>query len=192
MKPADGMLPGEWLTLLKVYTHVTKLYGGDTSLALNDIKQALADGKIAAVVRPLTNHKYRVLPVGFWQTHQLRSVAPDHIIVRSNEYPPIDYRYFLRQSDVEKIWPGSNQPVIAAADEIPWRRKSTAGAKGDYDWEKIIIEAARHMWENGVPESEAKLRSHIEDWCKGDAPGESQLKSHLAPLYRVLKKADGK
>jgi hypothetical protein len=191
MKPADHMPPV--LALTKVFAHVTEVFGGDWSLALSDIKRALADGQVRATVRRLTDSKGRELPVEFWQTHKLSSIGPNHIIVRSNEYPPKDYRYFLRQSDVKKIWP-VNDRVATAPDERslpPWR-KNSVGTKTEYDWEKILTEAARHMWENGVPESEAKLRSHIEEWCKGDVPGETQLKSHLGPLYRVLKKADGK
>jgi hypothetical protein len=194
MKPVDHM-PDEWnWTLKKVFAHVTKIFGDDHSLALSDIKQALANGWVRAVVRPLTdNSKWRELPIEFWQTHKLSSVGPDHIIVLSDKYPAMGYRFFLRQSDVEKVW-RVNDRVATAPNETslpPWR-KNSVGTKTEYDWEKILIEAARYMWEEGVPQSEAKLRSHIEKWCKGDAPGESQLKSHLAPLYRTLKRADGK
>jgi hypothetical protein len=186
MKPVDHMPPGEWSALKLVFTHVTKIYGDDFAAAVKEINRELASGRVRAMVRSLTGGKEHDLPVEFWQTHKASSDGPGYITVRSKEYPAQEHRFFLR--DAEKVW------RVTAPDETslpPWR-KNSVGTKTEYDWEKILIEAARYMWEEGVPQSEAKLRSHIEEWCKGDAPGESQLKSHLAPLYRALKKADGK
>lgn len=192
MKPADTMLPGEWQVLLSVFAHVTKVFGGDWEAALKEIKRVLANGWVRAMVRSFTDDKGHELPVEFWQTHSLSSVGPGHIIVHSKEYPPQDHRYFLRQSDIEKLWPTDKNQATATGNEAlsPWpRKKSAAGAKGDYDWEKIIIDAAAYMVANGVPDGAADLYREIEGWFGDDAPGESQLKQHIGPLYRKCKQA---
>jgi hypothetical protein len=193
MKPADSMLPGEWRVLLSVFAHVTKVFGGDYEAALKEIKRVLADGQVRAMVRPLTDNKGHELPVEFWQTHMLSSVGPNHIIVVSKEYPPKDHRYFLRQRDVEKVWPANSQATTAGNETLPpWPRKSSAGAKGKVDWEIILIEAASHMYEEGLPKSLTELCTHIENSFAGVTPGKTQLEIHLGPLYRKFSKVDGK
>jgi hypothetical protein len=186
MKPVDHMPPGEWSALKLVFAHVTKVFGDDYAAAVKEINRELANGRVRAMVRSHADGREYDLSVEFWKTHKASSSGPGHITVPSKQYAATDHLYFLR--DAGKVW-RVNDRVAAAPDETslpPWR-KNSAGTKAEYDWEKILIEAARYMWEEGPPKSEAKLRSHIEEWCKGDAPGESQLKSHLAPLYRALK-----
>jgi hypothetical protein len=193
MKPVDHT-PGEWLPLKKVFANVTKISGDDAVLALHDIKRRLANGEVVAMVRTLTSNIGQELPATFWQAHRFSSVAPGHIIVPSKEFPPRDYRYFLRRSDVDRLWPARIEPV-ADADETrqPWPRKSSpAGAKGDYDWPKILLEGVKYMLDNGPPKSLTELGNHIEDCFGKGAPGETQLKSHLRPFYEAFKEANAK
>jgi hypothetical protein len=188
------MKPAEWLPLVEVFVRVRK-FVGDGNLALRDIKQALVDGRVASMERALARSggtHTRELSPKFWQTAKLQgSSGQDHIAVRSAERPKDcdNFCYFLRRSDVEKLWPENKE--TATADENPWR-KSGAGAKGDYNWERILIEAAGHMYENSVPQSLTELCKHVESWCGDDAPGETQLKEHLRPLFQKFKKIDGK
>jgi hypothetical protein len=198
MKPADQTPPDRWLPLDEVFVRV-KRYVGDSRFAVRDIKQALVDGRVAARERSLThtgNSTTRELSAAFWQPPTILRVndGSDHVVVRTKRkddqlQPAPYYSYSLRPSDVEKVWPENKE--TATADENP-SRKSAAGAKGDYDWETILIEAARYMYETGVPKSLNHLCRHIEDWCGDDPPGETQLKRHLRPLFQELKKADSK
>jgi hypothetical protein len=192
MKPADHT-PGEWLPLKKVFADVTKLAGDDADLALSDIQRVLDSGQGLAMRRSLARGDGHEVPVTFWQTHRLSSVAPGHIIVRSKEYPPKDYRYFLRRADVEKIWPINTQPTTAA-DETrpPWPRKSRAGAPSKYDWEDIIVKTADHMLKNGVPEKLTELCNQVEKRFADKPPGETELKKHLRPLHRIFLDSQGK
>jgi hypothetical protein len=104
--PFDPM-PDEWdCVLQKAFTEVTKFRGGEWRLAFYDIKQALADGRLPAAVRSLTDsRKWRELPIEFWQTARLSSSGPGHIVVRSDDYLPMDHCYFMRQRDVDKLCP---------------------------------------------------------------------------------------
>lgn len=67
------------------------------------------------------------------------------------------------------------------------RRKGPGGRGGDFEWEKCLIEAARWMHIEGVPSKQADLIRHMEEWFGEDAPGDTQLKEHLGPLYLALK-----
>lgn len=188
MKPVD--MPGEWRALKRVFARVTEVFGDDYEAAVKDINRELANGRARAMVRSLINGEGHELPVEFWQAHKVSSIGPGHIIVRSKEYPPIDHRFFLRESDAEKLWPTGSQATTATVETLPpWPRKGAAGAKGDYDWEKIIIDAAAYMVANGVPEAAADLYHEIEIRFGDDAPSESQFKEHIGPLYRKCKQA---
>ena len=92
---------------------------------------------------------------------------------------------------VDAVWPPSNKPT--AVNEMPSFLKSSAGAKADYDWEKIIIEAAGYMYEHGVPKSLADLCRHTVKGFEPDkAPGKTQLEYHLGPLFKRFQKLGGK
>jgi hypothetical protein len=104
MKPADHT-PGEWLPLKKVFADVTKLAGDDADLALSDIQRVLDSGQGLAMRRSLARGDGHEVPVTFWQTHRLSSVAPGHIIVRSKEYPPRDIVIFYAVPMLKKSGP---------------------------------------------------------------------------------------
>lgn len=193
MTPVDHMPPGEWLALKLIFAHVTKVFGDDYAAAVKEINRELANGRVRAMVRTLINGKEDDLPVEFWETHKVSSIGPGHITVRSKEYPSQGHRFLLRRSDVGKLWPTNNQ-ATAAADETlsPWPRKGAAGAKGDYDWPKILLEAVSYMLDNSLPKSLTDLCNEIERHFGDDAPGETVLKTQLRPFYQAFKKANAK
>jgi hypothetical protein len=191
MKPDDPMPPGEWRALKLVFAHVTKVFGDDYAAAVKEINRELANGRVRAMVRTLADGKEHELPVEFWQTHKANSGGPGHITVPSKEYPSQEYRFFLQQ----KVWPIDNEAITEAVTEArpPWPRKgSPAGAKGDYDWPKILLEAVSYMLDNSLPKSLTELCNHIENRFGDDAPGETALKNQLRPFYQVFKKANAK
>ena len=71
--------------------------------------------------------------------------------------------------------------------------KSAAGAKPDYNWEAILIEAAAYIYEND-PESLDDLWQKVEAKCfpHGKKPSPTQWETHLKPLFNRLRKSDGK
>ena len=130
--PPIEALPDEWNCVLKkAFAHVTKFFGGDYEASLHAIKQALVSGRIAAMVRPLADFSNGyVLSVEFWQPPRLSSVGLGDITVLSKEYPPNVYRFFLRQSDLEKVWPvsGGSGATTAPATSPKERLKPQVAA----------------------------------------------------------------
>lgn len=78
----------------------------------------------------------------------------------------------------------------AAAPVIVTIKKGIGGAPTKINWEKCLIEAARWMFSSGVPAQQADLVRYIAEWLGSAAPSETQLKAHLAPLYRALREVD--
>jgi hypothetical protein len=200
MKPADQIMLGEWFPLDDVFARVTKHLRSPV-LARRVMYQALADGQATAMEWSLerggSDSKKRELPTEFWHTAEfiIFDGEPDKLFVRSKELQRNSYHYsfYLRPSDVEKLWPTANQAAAAGNEALrPWPRKSPAGAKGKFDWEIILIEAAGHMYEKGVPKSLTELCDHIEHSFAGVTPGKTQLEIHLGPLYSRFSKVDGK
>lgn len=117
--------------------------------------------------------------------HQKRAWLVQHLIVPSKAAFA-----FVRAND--PLLTTSDKPadpqLVAAKPAIG--TKGTGGAPPIIDWERCLIEAARWMYVNGLPPSQAKLIDHIEDWLGDAAPGPTQLKTHLAPLYRAFRDAD--
>jgi hypothetical protein len=194
MKPADYLASGDWLPLDDAFARVKRLVGSDRP-ALHALKQDLLEGRIAALEQSIIragDSKTRELPAEFWQKAEL-SVdnvgGINKVYVKAkrenDQAQPVEYFYYLQRSDVEKRW--LSEAAAASNAPLPPGRKSPAGAKADYDWEAILIEAAAYVLKHD-PSSLSKLCAHIEKWCGKDAPGETQLKRHLGPLYDRLKK----
>lgn len=102
----------------------------------------------------------------------------------------------VRREDVDRLWP----PVAAAAQNtaaqsqsaLPRAVRSAAGAKGLLDWEPVLIEAARFMYERQEAGSQTALFEHLRKWLdrSDGGPAESTLKEHVAPLWRAFKQID--
>jgi hypothetical protein len=187
---------GRVLSLREVFERVNKQLGS-FDLACHDMKQALADGTVAAIERRTDgtrNSGKREPPKEFWQTAEITSYDGKDVWVESEEHnPDREYFYFLRQHDAEQRWPANHSKLAATVVAEPSRfEKSAAGAKAEYDWEKILIEAAAYIFENGPPKSLKDLCDIAENWFEGRVPGETQLKEHLRPLYLRLKKLHAK
>jgi hypothetical protein len=94
---------------------------------------------------------------------------------------------FASRADAGQIWPWpGGQPTL------PPGRRNPRGANAKIDWEQVLIEAAGFIIEKGLPESQAKLVEHITIWLGDGAPGETQIKAHIAPLWRRAIAAAGR
>ena len=69
-------------------------------------------------------------------------------------------------------------------------RKGVGGAPSKINWERCIIEAAKWMYDSKAPDSQADLIRYIAELLGDEAPSETQLKAHLAPLYRAFRAID--
>ena len=107
------------------------------------------------------------------------------------------HRVRLHLPDVLKIWPDYNEQIIngTVSGVLPSSsppQKGVGGAKGDYDWEAYLVEAAVHIYSSGLPKSQEDLFKYL--WNRfGGKEGEPSLgsmKAHIGPLYRRFKAAD--
>jgi hypothetical protein len=96
---------------------------------------------------------------------------------------------FASRAEAAQFW-----PWLETVDKIkaPNGRRSTRGPNFAYDWEAAAIEAAAYILEHDLPEEQADLVTHIAQWFGNDGPGETQIKAHIAPLYRKAKRALGR
>jgi hypothetical protein len=96
---------------------------------------------------------------------------------------------FASRAEAAQFW-----PWLETVDKIkaPNGRRSTRGPNFAYDWEAAAIEAAAYILEHDLPEEQADLVTHIAQWFGDDGPGETQIKAHIAPLYRKAKRALGR
>jgi hypothetical protein len=90
-------------------------------------------------------------------------------------------------SDVRRIWLSEDLQVapVSHAD------KKRGGAPSKIDWEKCLIEAARHVMVNGLPRTQADLIAHLLAWCQ-DSVSETTMKGHIAPFYREIERELGR
>jgi hypothetical protein len=96
---------------------------------------------------------------------------------------------FASRAEAARFWPRLqtvDQPKAAQG------RRSTRGPNFGYDWEAALIEAACYILQHDLPEEQADLVRHIAEWFGDDAPGESQIKAHIAPLHRKARRALGR
>jgi hypothetical protein len=94
---------------------------------------------------------------------------------------------FASRADAARFWPWDDQ---SSSKRVTGRK--APGAPPAYDWEAALVEAARYIWENGLPKSQAKLVGHILEWFGEPGPSETQVKKHIGPLYTALRNAPPK
>lgn len=106
-------------------------------------------------------------------------LTPDIFVQKESAYR------FVRAKD-----PMFQQPQAAAAISNAVGTKNAGGAPPKIDWESCLIEAARWMYANEVPITQSKLINYIAEYLGSNSPSETQLKAHLAPLYRAFRGVD--
>lgn len=107
------------------------------------------------------------------------------------------HRVKLQISDITHLWPEYSAQIAAGPGAVvppvtTPPRKGVGGAKGEYDWEKYLIEAAVFMYVSGPPKSQEALFEYLWDLFGGREGGPSppSMKAHIGPLYRRFKATD--
>jgi hypothetical protein len=94
---------------------------------------------------------------------------------------------FASRTDAAHFWPWpGDQPAVQPG------RRSSRGAKPTWDWEAALIEAAVFILEHDLPKTQDELVGHISTWFGDHAPGDTQIKVHIAPLFRRAKAVLGR
>jgi hypothetical protein len=97
---------------------------------------------------------------------------------------------FTSRVAAAQFWPWLNdQPKVDDKSKAMRGRRSARGAPTAFDWEEVLIEACAFIVVRGLPETQADLVSHIAEWFGDDAPADSTIKDHIAPLYQRIERA---
>jgi hypothetical protein len=100
---------------------------------------------------------------------------------------------FVSRAEAAKFWPWvDDRPKEGDQRKAMQGRRSTRGAKTAWKWEDAVIAASAHAYEHGLPEKQADLVRYVAEWFGDPGPGETQIKAHIAPLYRALARAGGR
>jgi hypothetical protein len=195
MKTIDS---ADFITPFKLLEHVSRSLPRD--VAEHEIRKKWLDGEIRFWVRWLPE----LCPPGAVQSHYDEVAPPEFLVNLEHRGIP-----FIRvASDEDGIYFGEGKRAYLFASRAdaarfwPWDdqygskritgRKVVAGAPPDDDWEAALIEAARYIFENKLPKSQAKLVGHMLEWFGEGGPGETQVKEHIGPLYTGLRDASAK
>jgi hypothetical protein len=100
---------------------------------------------------------------------------------------------FASRVEAAQFWPWlDDRPKADYQSNTTQGRRSTRGPPTAFDWEKAIIAASAFVYEHGLPKTQGELVIFVDDWFGNDGPGETQIKAHIAPLYRALVRAAGR
>jgi hypothetical protein len=188
----------DFITPFKLLEHVNRSLPWD--VAVYEIRKKWFDGEIRFWVRWLPE-QYKP---GVVQSHCDEAAPPEFLLNMENRGIPFERvasdedgiyfgdgrtaYLFASRADAARFWPWDEQ----VASKRITGRKVVRGAPPAYDWEKALIEAARYIFENGLPKSQAKLVRHMLKWFGEPEPSETQVKQHIGPLYNVLRDVPAK
>ena len=134
--------------------------------------------------------KYEALVNGNWVALDADAVGYIRIVwenpyqslrdkTRGNEFYYHEVR--VLREDVDKLWPDT----IPAKAGNPTKK----GGRPEGDWDKVFTEAACFLLVSGVPKTQAEFISGVQLRLGDSAPGDTQMKARLGPLYRAAKAA---
>ena len=100
---------------------------------------------------------------------------------------------FTSRVEAAQFWPWLDDgPKADDQPNATQGRRSPRGAKTAWKWEEAVIAASVYAYERGLPEKQADLVRYIAEWFGDPGPGETQIKAHIAPLYRALARANSR
>jgi hypothetical protein len=199
-----------WISLSQVHSQLSERLGSQATGEVL-LLEALRSGKIAIVAdyymgsnphpdRMLRADNFRDAQSVIWKESRV-----EHRVGRSSLGPKGQTYYHMGDfhsvklsiSDVAAIWSDfqapENLPTIpSTALSLQPPRKGLGGKKGDYDWDKYLIEASAYIYLNGLPETKEKLYEYL--WSlfggKKGGPSVASMKMRIGPLYDRLKEVN--
>jgi hypothetical protein len=125
-----------------------------------------------------------------------RGLTFQNIIDASESGLYIDRRsacLFASRIEAAQFWPWLNdRPKADDQPKATQGRRSARGAPTAYKWEEVLIEACAFIVVRGLPKTQAELVAHIAEWFGDDAPADSTIKDHIAPLYQRIERELGR
>ncbi len=183
----------KYLLLLEAQEIVTRRITNPEGRTSRALIAALEEGAMVAEVR--TGGKWNSVDAPWWQDPEINKIKwPSrytNYVVSSDEVDVTNIR--VQSSDVNRLWPpveaASTQDASSLEDQS---RKRPAGRPAKYDWEGGIIELARLVHTDGLPEAQAELERHLAEWFvkeTGNQPDIKEIKERVRRFYRVIKSA---
>jgi hypothetical protein len=190
MKTIDS---ADFITPFKLLEHVSRSLPRD--VAVYEIRKKWFDGDIRFWARWLPEQ----CKPGVVQSHHDELAPPEFLLNLEHRGIPFErvvsdedgiyfgegknVYLFASRADAARFWPSDD----GYGSRRTTGRKVVRGAPLAYDWEAALIEAARYIFENGLPKSQAKLVGHVLEWFGERGPGDTQVKQHIGPLYTTLR-----
>ena len=100
------------------------------------------------------------------------------------------------RSDLGPPWDGApvyifiDEDDTDPASEIESPAKSKIG-RPPLDWDAVFIAVACHIAIEGLPKTQSEFISRVQQKLGSKAPGDTQMKERIGPLYNAVKKALG-
>jgi hypothetical protein len=146
---------------------------------LNPLGLALSESAILPEVH--IDGEWKALSAGEWVT--LKIFHPNSYV---QSFPKDDEITLgavrLLRADIDRLWP--------ASQTAPSRHNS-GGRPPEFDWEEILIEMARIVHHEGLPQKQADMVGRLQEWYAkrhaGKEPGLTEMKSRVSRLYKAIK-----
>ena len=168
---SEGWNPSEWLSLNTAFVYVKNRVGSG-NLAAYDLREALEQGRIKAMVRSVLgdgNSTARNLSTEFWKTALLTADLVDQFGVTLSNRDPVtsdsdeywlrrnaDHYIFLRTYDVFNIWADYNEAVGTPSPAPASRSSKTL----------IVEEIQRRVAAGERWDSVTKFSESLHEWMK--------------------------
>jgi hypothetical protein len=163
---------------------------GQRDLARQRMITALHSGDINLYIA--VNNKLTIVSPSFVDTHLTVWTKTDaasgrhHAEIRATRALDGTYEYRVSRGAVVALCALPESPKSDTQTNKQWRR-SPRGAPSPYDWEKILIEAASLIHDEGPPATFEEFWQRVAAVLGDDSPKDTQLKKHLAPLYERVR-----
>ena len=116
-------------------------YSGHRNLAVLDLNEALANGRVRSRRRHTESGERERLPSKFWVDHKLELLSDEGLLVvprlpdpRGFVKPVRGFAFFLWHPNVEEVWPALRQ----ADEEVAPMRDTPPGTKPTRDWPILV------------------------------------------------------
>ena len=163
-------------------TEATRLIRARAALpadSFNPLVAALEEGSI--VPERFSDGRWSVIENDFFDTAKIMWPHPYTSRTKNSDadYYPSELR--VLRSDVDKLWPEAQSQN---GDNL-----ISKGGRPPGDWDRAFIEATCFLLVHGVPRTQTEFIAAIQLRLGDDAPGDTQMKERLGPLYKAAKAA---
>jgi hypothetical protein len=183
----SGFIPEDYLPIAVVLTDI----------GLEQLRNELiADQRTVLRYDRILGQLHKIAREEWLKDATERHILAGHWTDQDGRYDPARTQLIVSSKHLPDHLFSSGFSMLPTADpgrvSVGNGRRDPRGRKADPRWEKILIEAARYMYERQDPGTQAELFEHLRKWL-GDAdggPSDTAMKEHVGPLWRAFKETD--